>query len=354
MASRDQNGSDALAQVFKRFSVEAHVGSSPLYASLADGISNDPDLLALASSATHRPIPNLLFGAVHYLLLRGANDKLSSFYPSMTREFRSGIDAYPYFRAFCLEYEHNIRDLLSSRLVQTNEVARCSYLLPAFAFIAGQNPGFPLSIVDIGASAGLHLLWNRYCYEYNIKVVGDELSRVRIRAKVRGGNPPPIPNIFPRIAFQIGLDLNPVHLTDPDSALWLRALVWPEHKARAIQLKAATKLAIDNPPSLIAGDALETLPSVLNQVPPDSTLCIFHAHTLNQFSLDERARFDSLLDEYSMENDVHLLSAEMLTRVDYGTLNLVSIRGGAREYRKLADVDAHGSWLEWTDDSITK
>ena len=354
MASRDHNGLDALAQIFKRFSKEAHVGGSPLYASLADGIANDIDLLTIASSATHRPVPNLLFGAVHYLLLRGVNDKLSSFYPSMTRESRPQIHAYRYFREFCLEFEPAIRDLLSSRLVQTNEVARCSYLLPAFALIADQNPDFPLSIVDIGASAGLHLLWNRYCYEYNTKVVGDESSRVRIKAEVRGNNVPPIPYNFPPVAFQMGLDLNPVHLTNPDSALWLRALVWPEHERRATQLKSAIELAIDKPPSLIAGDALETLPKVLNRIPSDSTLCIFHAHTLNQFSQDERTRFDSLLDEFSMENDLFLLSAEMLNRQDFATLDLVSIRGGSRQCRKLADVDAHGSWLKWADDSTTK
>ena len=243
---------------------------------------------------------------------------------------------------------------MASRLVRTNEVARCSYLLPAFAFVADENPGFPLSIVDIGASAGLHLLWNRLCYGYSTKVVGDRFSRVRIEAEVRGNNVPPITNNFPPVAFQIGLDLNPVYLTDPDSALWLRALVWPEHERRAVQLKAAIELAIANPPQLIAGDALETLSTVLNRIPSDATLCVFHAHTLNQFSQDKKVRFDSLLNEYSMEKDLHLLSAEMPYRQDFATLKMVSIRGGARECRKLADVDAHGSWLKWADDSITK
>lgn len=292
-------------------------------------------------------MPNLLFGAVHYLLLRGATDKLSSFYPSLSPDPRPAAEAYPYFREFCLKYEHDIRVLLSSRLVQTNEVARCSYLLPAFAFISDENPGSPLSIVDIGASAGLHLLWNRYYYEYSTIAVGDESSSLRLKAEVRGSNPPPIPNAFPSVAFQIGLDLNPIDVTDPDSALWLRALVWPEHQHRAAQLKSAIDLAIANPPSMIAGDALKALPAILNRAPSDSTLCIFHAHTINQFSQDERAQFNSLLDELSKERDIYLLSAEMLTRQDYATLELASIRGGIKSTRKLANVDAHGSWLQW-------
>ena len=149
------------------------------------------------------------------------------------------------------------------------------------------------------------------------------------------------------MAFRIGLDLNPVNLTDPDSALWLRALIWPEHERRATQLKAAIGLAIDNPPTLVAGNALETLPDVLDRVPAESTLCIFHNYTLNQFSLEDRSRFDSILDDCSTVRDVHLLSGEGRWGHDYATLELVSIRGGSRSSRKLANVDFHGRWLEW-------
>ena len=122
---------------------------------------------------------NLLFAAVHYLLLRGAVDTLSSFYASLTRDPRPNSDAYPHFREFCLAHESTIRDLLSTRLVQTNEVGWCAYLLPAFLLITDENPGLPLSLVDIGTSAGLHLLWDRYSYEYTCGVVtGDESSPV--------------------------------------------------------------------------------------------------------------------------------------------------------------------------------
>ena len=167
-------------------------------------------------------------------------------------------------------------------------------------------------------------------------------------AEVRGSNSPPIPGSFPSVAFRIGLDLNPVRLTDPDSALWLRALIWPEHERRAAQLEAAIGLAIDNPPTLIAGDALETLPRVLDRIPKDTALCIFHNYTLNQFSREDRSRFDVILDECSMGRDVLLLSAEGRWGHNFATLELVSIRGGNRSIRKLANVDFHGKWLEWT------
>ena len=348
MVSADEDQFRKLAQIFKRFSEEIFPGSSPLYAALSKAIAEDIDVLDIASSARGRPVPNLLFAAVHYLLLSGVDSTLSSFYPSLTPDPRPKSEAYPHFREFCLTNESAFRELLSTRLVQTNEVSRCAYLLPAFSLIADDNPSLPLSLVDIGASAGLHLLWDRYSYEYaGHAVTGDTSSPVRIVAGVRGDNMPPIPSSFPPVAFSIGLDLNPVRLADPDSALWLRALIWPEHERRAAQLQAAIGLAIDNPPTLLAGNALETLPDILDRVPSDSTLCIFHNYTFNQLSLEDRQRFDAILDEYSMDRDVYLLSGEGLWGHDYATHELVSIRSDSRSSRKLANVDFHGRWLEW-------
>ena len=349
MVSEDQERLRKLAQTFKRFSEETYRGSSPLYAALSKGVANDFDVLDIASSARGRPVPNLLFAAVHFLLLRGgAVDQLSSFYASLTPNPHPNSEAYPHFREFCVANESAIRDLLSNRLVQTNEVGRCAYLLPAFSLIAGENPGQPLSLVDIGTSAGLHLLWDRYFYEYgNCVVTGDESSGVRIQTEVRGTKVPPISDSFPPVAFRIGLDLNPIRLTDPDSALWLRALIWPEHERRAAQLEAAIGLAIDDPPTLIAGNALETLPVVLDRIPAESTLCIFHNYTLNQFSQEDGGRFNSILDKFSMDRDVHLVSGEGRWGHDYATLELVTIKAGCRSSRKLANVDFHGKWLEW-------
>ena len=348
MVSVDEEQLSKLGQIFARFSEEIFPGSSPLYAALSNAIAEDIDVLRIASSARGRPVPNLLFASVHYLLMSGADGALSSFYPSLTPDPRPKSEAYPHFREFCLAHESAIRELLSTRLVQTNEVGRCVYLMPAFSLIADENPGLSLSLVDIGTRAGLHLLWDRYSYEYaGHAITGDVSSPVQVKADVRDSNLPPIPARFPSVAFRIGLDLNPVSLTDPDSALWLRALIWPEHERRAAQLKGAISLAIDNPPMLVGGNALEMLPDVLDRIPADSTLCIFHNYTLNQFSLEDRQRFDAILDDCSADRDVHLLSGEGLWGHDYATLELVSIRSGSRSSQKLANVDFHGRWLEW-------
>src|SRR5215831_16802136 len=129
---------DVLARHFLYFAEqEAEPAFSPLYAHLCRSIAADPDVLALAAETPRgQPAPNLLLGAVHYLLLSGVNDPLAAFYPSLTTAEELN-DAYPAFQRFCQAYAGPIRTLLVTRRVQTNEVARSACLMPAFEVVTG-------------------------------------------------------------------------------------------------------------------------------------------------------------------------------------------------------------------------
>ncbi|CAA9259726.1 MAG: hypothetical protein AVDCRST_MAG93-2135, partial [uncultured Chloroflexia bacterium] len=73
-----------LAHQFRRFGERECVPSSPLYGRLAVGIADDAMLLEIASAAHARPVPNLFFGAVQYLLLQGNTHPLGEFYPGLS------------------------------------------------------------------------------------------------------------------------------------------------------------------------------------------------------------------------------------------------------------------------------
>ena len=73
--------------------------------------------------------------------------------------------------------------LLETRITQTNEVGRCSFLLPAFTAVHQSADGGPLALVDVGCSAGLHLRWDRYYYDYGVAQVGDPRAAVSIRCE---------------------------------------------------------------------------------------------------------------------------------------------------------------------------
>src|SRR5439155_27136692 len=167
---------------------------SPLYATLAAKIAEDPELLELAAAAEEKDaLPNLFLASVH-LLLNGSRHQLVAFYPSLNGTSRRYDYAYAHFRSFVLEHRDKIRKIIGMRLVQTNQAARCAVLLPGFEFLTQQASGRPLSLIEIGSSAGLTLIWDRYQYSYGEGLqCGDPNSPVRIECLLRGEKRPPLP-----------------------------------------------------------------------------------------------------------------------------------------------------------------
>lgn len=340
-----------LAAEFRRFATLEARGASPLYERLALGVAEDGGLLALAARARpEQPAPNLLFAAVHLLLLAGVRHELAGFYASVTASPVGG-DPFPAFRDFCVEHWDAVTAMVQERRVQTNVVERCGLLLPAFGLVAERSGGQPLHLVEVGASAGLNLLWDRYRFDYGWEgACGAAASPVVIETELRGGAATPIPTALPAIAARTGIDLNPIDVRDAEAVSWLRALVWPEERERLRRLDAAVGLAQENPPRLLAGDALDLASRVLRAAPPDEALCVYHTHTLNQFSAEARKRFAALLAEAGATRDLYWLSSEYRP-VEGGdmrpALTLVSFDDGGPEEQILAYCDHHGRWLEW-------
>ena len=347
----------ALARRFRRFAAAECRGVSPLYEHLACSIAADHELLALAAhAAPGQPVPNLLLAAVHFLLLKGQADPLTQFYPNLTPMASSPDAAYPAFRAFCMAHAAAIRQLLATRRVQTNEVGRCVYLLPAFTLVAMLAHERPLALIEIGTSAGLNLLWDQYGYRYGQDAVyGDRRSSVQIVCTLRGNVRPPLPDRLPAVALRVGVDLHVVDIHDAEEALWLRALVGPDRLERARRLQNAMEIARHNPPTLLAGDGVMLLPEVLRTVPEDAAVCVFHTHTINQFSAEARDRLSAVLAEYGARREIYRVSAEgiRLSAEWIGTphpqLELTAWQNGQARHKLLACCDHHGRWLEWLD-----
>ena len=250
--------------------------ASPLYSWLALQAAEDQEILRLVLHANSRSQrPHMLFAAVQYLLFSGIQDELIDFYPNLTRKPRPLQDAYPFFRAFCLKHADKISQLVTTHGVQTNEVGRCADLLFAFDRVAQHGRGKPLAMIELGPSAGLNMLWDRYGYDYGtVGYVGDRASPVQLHCQLRGEIVPPLPKVIPTVSWRMGIDLQPIDVHDEEATRWLRALIWPEHQDRAQRLEAALAMAQQHLP-IVAGDAVNHLPEVLANVPADTTLCIY-------------------------------------------------------------------------------
>lgn len=266
---------------------------------------------------------------------------LARYYGSLCEEPLPAGDACPLFRAFLLSHQSEALPLLQTRITQTNEVRRCSYLLPAFTEVYESAGRRPLALIDVGCSAGLHLLWDRYYYDYGQIQAGDPMAPVTISCELLGSSAPRIPTEFPPCAFSLGIDLNPVDLADPVERRWFEALIWPDHAERRTLTEAAIGELLDHPPRTVRGDAVEVLAGQLKKVPPDTTLIVYHCHALCQARQEDIDAFGGILMAFSTHRPVYWLSCEGSEVV------LRTVRDSQITERKLADKDGHGRWLVW-------
>jgi hypothetical protein len=339
-----------LSQVFRRFGeVECKQIRSPLYERFSLAIANDAEMLQLAAGCNlGQPPPNLLYAAVQYLLLRGVEHSLKDYYPALTDNARPPTnDAYDVFREFCQEHEVEIRGLIETRTVQTNVVRRSIVLLPAFARVAALGGRHGLAQIEVGASAGLNLNWQRYHYDYGSGLSwGDETSPVRLLTERRGEVAlPNVPGSL-RSSSCVGVELQPVSLADDSSVAWLRSLVWPENVELHHQLSAAIGLAKEHPPTVVKGDANAKLLALLAEAPADATLCVFATHVLYQFPKDAVIALFKMMQNYSRSRPVYFISMEG-TGNAHSELKLTVYESGSRTLIDLANCHPHGYWLEW-------
>lgn len=337
-----------IAEEFRRFGAVR----SPLYALLSPAVAGDPQLLQLASKATAgQPGPNLLYAAVHYLLLRGAYHPLSEYYRSVGGTRAPDSSAFEAFRDFCRRHSAAIGRLVRERRVQTNEVQRSASLLPGFQVVFSRTAR-PLALIEVGASAGLNLNFDLYEYDFGPAGRIGSPGEVKLRPDVRGELAPPLGGggRFPEIAFRAGIDLRPVDIRDPDQTLWLEALVWPDQTWRRDLLRSAIRVSKGRPPRLVAGDVLDALPALLDAVPAEAALVVYHTYAIYQLSSAGRRRFTDLLAVESVRRDVFRLAIEWYES-SRPLLELTAWRAGERTTTILAACGEHGQWIQWLDAS---
>jgi len=347
---------EELARIFTWFGeVECPAVGGWLYRALCRRIAGDEALLALAARApASQPPPNLLFAAAHAVLLDGEPHPLRAWYPALSGEPAPDPEAaFPAFRDLCLRHRARVERAVATRGVQTQVVERCAPLLPAWARMAAAADGRPLACLELGASAGLNLLWDRHRYVYTrpdrgkpVASWGDPAAAVTLPCALRGGASPSLPPEDLRAVWRRGVDLAPIDVRDPAAVTWLRALVWPEHVERQARLAAALALARRSPPRVEPGDASDCIRELLDAPPREAWLCVFATHTLYQWPRASRVGTLRAMQAASRRRPIDFVSMEG-TGHGFSELYATRYRNGERETRRLARCSAHGHWLEW-------
>ena len=320
----DDAALDRIAEGYRAFS-EGEAVESPPYAALAAAVAADRDVLAfLAGLPEGKRQPTLFLASLRSLdgVPRDAADLHDRVVGDAER----------------------LRATVLSRATQTNEPARCAALLPALGMIDG-----PLALVEVGTSAGMCLYPDRYAYEYDGRPLGGH-GDVLIRCTTSGDVPVPVE--LPHVVARIGIDLNPLDVTDPADLAWLHALVWPgpREAERTSRLDAAAAVVAADPPTLLAGDLVDRLPDALALVPDGATPVVLHTALLPYVPAARRAEFVELVRGLPVRW-VAQEGAGMVpgTGTPYpggwGPYFVLSLDG-----RPLARTAPHGGRLDWLSD----
>ena len=266
----DSDDHVAIARRYERFAIAEARGVSPIYEQLALAVADSSDLLTFLSSVPPaRRQPNLFLAAVRHV---GGVP-------------RDGTEMEEIVRI----HAPRVREVMLARTTQTNEPARCAVLLPVLGSLEE-----PLALIEVGASAGLCLLPDRYGYNYGRHRIEPPSSGPAVAPifECMSSAATPLPPALPKVGWRMGLDLNPLDVNSSDEMGWLEMLVWPGQAHRAQNLRAAIEVARAEPPNVRRGDLRVELPGIAALAPKNMQLVVYHTAVLGYIgSQSDREEF---------------------------------------------------------------
>ncbi|MFG1783970.1 DUF2332 domain-containing protein [Rhodococcus oryzae] len=348
-----------LAQAYRRFGEVDAAGTSPLYERVAVALSeSDEALRAIETAPARKRHPTLILAALHDLALAGRAPVLAAAYAAADGDAAAdaAIDTL-------LRMTDSVVAIATRRTRPTDETGHGGVLYPAVAEAAHRVGANALGLIDVGRSAGLNLTVDRVGITYdNGQSLGDPSSPVQLSTSIVGDRPVP-PRAMPEVVARVGIDLDPVDVTDPDEARWLRACLWPDQPERSVRLEAEMALAATAPPQLLHGDAVEVLPDAFARVPADALPVVTTTWALSRLPIESRLRFLHRLDEAAAGRAVAWVSAEGVgvapaipTLGDrrasgHSIIGLAVFDGSVRRAEAIGRCWSRGRMLAWLTDS---
>lgn len=232
---------------------------SPFYGDLLSTIARRlPDEIAQVTGADWRfgdMLPLRLMGAAHFAAQNGTAPALAAHFPSTGGNGQVNTDLADAVIATWSDQPSLTRRYLESA-VQTNEVGRAAAIAMACARLSMRFDR-PLRLIEIGPSAGLNLRFDRYAYWQNgVPVAGDPAAGVRFDdVWTDPGFPQPAASGHPhswQILDRVGVDPNPLDISDQAVVERLTSFVWPDQTTRLDRLQAAINEARRTPALLEA------------------------------------------------------------------------------------------------------
>jgi len=229
---------------------------------------------------------------------------------------------------------------------QTNEPGRSGALMTGLLHVAARL-GPRIEIMEIGSSAGLNLLIDRYRFDLGGTVAGPETAPVTIRPVWRGSPPPQVPIAFTRVR---GCDVQPIDVTDATAAARLAAYVWVDNPQRQERLLSAIAMIRQQPMHLEKADAAAWVEARLAEPHPEGvTRTLMHSVVWQYLPPRTQARITAAMEAAGRAATaqrplawVHMEPDRVFKRQE------ISVRmwPGGDDKKMVAIAQAHGAWVE--------
>ncbi|MGW8189869.1 DUF2332 domain-containing protein [Sphingomonas hankookensis] len=308
---------------------------------LADALSRDGATGRRTLDWPGDPIPDALplrlVGGLHALARTGIDADLTALFA------RTG-DVPAILRRVLVDHDAALLPWLDGP-PQTNEPMRSGVLMAGLLEVAKRH-GPAVELLEIGSSAGLNLLIDRYRFDLGGVTVGPEDAPVTIRPDWRGTPPPAVPI---RIASVRGVDIQPLDATDPAVATRLSGYIWADQPERQARLTAAVAMQRARPVDLMQGDAVDWLRARLSEPQAAGVTRVLINSVVWQYLGDaRRAAITAMIDEAAARatSDRPLAWVRMEPdRVLQRQELIVQSWRGHGDRRMLATAHAHGAWI---------
>lgn len=253
--------------------------------------------------ARHRR-PALILAALHDLALAGRC-------PPLTAALAAGdVDAIAAAAVEAVVVQADWVVATARRSWRTVQTGSCPVLYPAVAEAAHRLDAAAVALIDVGCSVGVNLQVDRVGITYSTgQFLGDPASPVQLTADLRGHGPVP-GRAMPPVAARIGIDPDPIEVTDPQESRWLRACTPADRTNQVAELNDALTLLTSAPARLLAGNPVDVLPDVIADVPAEAVPVVITTWALARHPRDDRVRFWQQLDRAATHRPVAWISVE--------------------------------------------
>jgi hypothetical protein len=288
-------------------------------------------------------MPLRVAAGLHWLHLSGADERLAPIYAGEVAD-QAAIDEI--VAVVAVAWDARLAPWLDHP-PQTNEAGRSSSIMAGLLWLSRRlGPRFELN--EIGASAGVNTMMERYRYDLGGVAVGPADSPMQLKPDWRGS--PLAPGTVEIVAIR-GCDVSPVDLSDPAEALRLKAYVWAEAQGRLARIDAAARLAAEKPPLLERKDAGEFVEARL-EAPQEAgvTRALYHSVMWQYLPETTRRAITAAMEQAGAYATVERPLAWIRLETNRETFrHELSIRywPGGEEPVTLSEAHPHGAWIAW-------